>query len=125
MEVTVSVLLGLLTAAAAFLAAFLGARQARSDRAQRERAAQREEWFRRLQWAAELTLQHDEATRAAGFNVFDVLDASDLANNDDRAILRALNNKNEALESLQAAYSAELDDTIFVTDDRDDNGGTP
>lgn len=126
MEVTIWIGLGtaILTAVAAFYAARSGAHQAGSDRHQRERAAQREEWFRRLQWATELTSQPDDIIQAAGYSILDVLDASDLADADDRAILRALN-KNEALEALQEVYSTELDETEFVTDDRDDTGGTP
>lgn len=109
----------LLTAAAAYLAARRGARETTQDRAQREAAAAREEWFRRVQWAAELTLRSDNLARAAGLALLDSLAESKLATDDDLDLIRAIND-DAFLDRLSAAYAITVDQTVFVTENEAD-----
>lgn len=62
----VTLLVGALTVGSSFLAARIGSNRALEATDQREKAAAREEWFRRVQWATELTLRTDLASQATG-----------------------------------------------------------
>lgn len=57
---------------------------------QRDRADQREQWWRRAQWALDLTLS-DSPTRARrGFALMSYLSETSLAGGDERAMMQAL-----------------------------------
>lgn len=86
-----TVLVGVLTVVASFLAAIIGAGHAgpaATDK--RTTSADRQEWFSRFQWATELTLRSEPAAQAAGFAVLEVLASSELASEDDVSLLGAV-----------------------------------
>ncbi|MBN9743582.1 hypothetical protein DMP23_21305 [Amycolatopsis sp. A1MSW2902] len=87
LQMGVTLGLGLLTVAGAFLGARMGARA--NDRAtkQREDAARREEWWRRFTWAADLALDDSPSKRVAGLKVMTRLARSELATADDNRLL--------------------------------------
>ncbi len=99
-DVAVQLLVGLLTVVAAFYAARSGARAAQASTDALDRAARREEWFRRVQWAAGLTLAAGTRSQADGLALLAVLARSDLADADDEHLIEALN-QNEVLDDLQ------------------------
>ncbi len=103
--VVVQLLVGGATVAAAFYAARSGARATGAATAELDRAARREEWFRRVQWAAGLTLDADARARTDGLRLLRVLARSDLADADDLALLDALGD-DAALDALLAVHSA-------------------
>jgi hypothetical protein len=76
------------------------------------RRAQREEWFRRVQWAEELTASDDERRRTAGYRVLGYLSRSSLAT-DDRTLLLELANP-DRLRALTSEYEGSLDGVDFV-----------
>lgn len=73
------------------------------------------EWFRRVQWAQELTTADDEDTRVAGYRVLDYLSRSRLADKDDQSLLEQLA-RDPALDELSAADSETVDETDYVLD---------
>lgn len=79
----------IVTPAAAFVGALLGALATIGATRQRERAARREEWWRRFEYASELALDEEsEARREAGLMLLDALAQSPLAGTDELAQLR-------------------------------------
>jgi len=86
------------------------------------RSSKREEWFRRVQWAAAMATSPDPATSAAGLAVLDELATSKLANDDDLAVLQALN-ANTAVDEFEQNYAQIVDETTFIADDEQDEGG--
>ncbi|WP_326565328.1 hypothetical protein VSH64_26135 [Amycolatopsis rhabdoformis] len=82
-----SLLVGLLTAAGAFLGVRLSVRA--NDRAtvQRELSARREEWWRRFTWAAELALDESPVRRVTGLKLLAKLAQSELAERDECLLL--------------------------------------
>lgn len=86
------------------------------------RSSKREEWFRRVQWAAAIATSPDPATSAAGLAVPDELATSKLANDDDLAVLQALN-ANTAVDEFEQNYAQIVDETTFIADDEQDEGG--
>ncbi|GGM10148.1 hypothetical protein [Nakamurella endophytica] len=115
----VTIVIGVLTVAGSFLAARIGAAQTRQATDQRELAAAREEWFRRMQWAADLSLRDDARSRAAGLALLAALGDSPLAHNADLELLWALN-ANADLDELESNLVDDLDDTDFIADDDTD-----
>lgn len=103
--VLVQLLVGAATVAAAFYAARSGARATGAATAELDRSARREEWFRRVQWAAGLTLGADARSRTDGLRVLGVLARSDLADADDLALLDALGD-DAALDAVLAVHPA-------------------
>jgi len=103
--VVVQLLVGVATVAAAFYAARSGARATGAATAELDRAARREEWFRRVQWAAGLTLDADARARTDGLRLLGVLARSDLADADDLALLDALGD-DAALDALLVVHSS-------------------
>jgi hypothetical protein len=73
----------------------------------------REEWFRRVQWAQELTASDDEQRRAAGYRVLAQLSQSSLASDDDRELLLQLVDW-DRIAALAGKYQEAVDDTDFV-----------
>lgn len=98
-DVAVQLLVGVLTVVAAFYAARSGARATQASTDALDRAARREEWFRRVQWAAGLTLASGTRSQADGLALLTVLARSDLADDDDEHLIEALN-QNEVLDGL-------------------------
>lgn len=99
-DVAVQLLVGLLTVVAAFYAARSGARATQASTDALDRAARREEWFRRVQWAAGLTLAAGTRSQADGLALLAVLARSDLADADDEHLIEALNH-NDLLDDLE------------------------
>lgn len=64
----------------------------------------------------------DPATSAAGLAVLDELATSKLANDDDLAVLQALN-ANTAVDEFEQNYAQIVDETTFIADDEQDEGG--
>ena len=54
------------------------------------RRGRQAEWFRRVQWGEQLTADHDEGRKAAGYRVLNHLARSPMADDDDRSLLLAL-----------------------------------
>lgn len=109
----VTLVIGVLTVIGAFFAAQRGAKSNQEATTQREKAAAREEWFRRLQWAAQLSLAGDAPTRTAGLALLDELARSSLATADDLQLLEVLN-RNEALLEADQGYAGVLATTEFT-----------
>jgi len=116
--VLVQLVVGAATVTAAFYAARAGARATQVSTDQSERAARRQEWFRRMQWATDLTLADNPRSVAKGRALLAVLARSELATSDDEALLEALN-ANPVLNELEDKYADEVDEVDFVTDDDD------
>ncbi len=114
----VQLVVGAATVAAAFYAARAGARATQLSADQSERAARRQEWFRRMQWATDLTLADNARSVAKGRALLAVLARSELATADDEALLEALN-ANPVLNELEQKYADEVDEVDFVTEDED------
>src|ERR1700712_3183528 len=87
----VTIVVGVLTVSGAFFAARMGAKETHESTEQRDTAAAREEWFRRLQWATDLTLKPDDRSRTVGFAVLSALALSPLAGMSDLDLLWSLN----------------------------------
>lgn len=77
--------------------------------------ANREEWFRRVQWAHELTESDRDQTQAAGYRLLELLADSPLAKNEDRELLLQLV-QDESLAALAHADEASLDDIEYIRD---------
>jgi len=116
--VLVQLLVGVATVTAAFYAARAGARATQLSTEQQERAARRQEWFRRMQWATDLTLADNPRSVAKGRALLAVLARSELATADDEALLEALN-ANPLLNELEQQYADDVDEVDFVTEDED------
>ncbi len=102
----VTLAVGALTAAAA-----LGGTVIASWR--QNRRARREEWFRRVQWAQQLTASDRERDQETGYRLLASLADSDLAAADD---LRLLYNLTDA-----GALSAPNEPALFVVEDTETN----
>lgn len=76
------------TGAAAIVALIIGIATVR----QRNRADQRDQWWKRAQWALELTLSDDSVKVARGYEVLEYLADSELAGDDEQALLAAASN---------------------------------
>jgi hypothetical protein len=74
------------TGAAAMMALAVGVATIR----QRDRADQREQWWKRAQWALELTHADDAALTTRGYAALEHLARSDLATADEQRLLEAL-----------------------------------
>lgn len=111
----VTLLVGALTVGGSFLAARIGSKRTLEATDQRENAAAREEWFKRFQWATELTLRTDAAAKVAGFAALSQLASSRLAGADDLKLLAAVN-ANAGLNELEGDYREEVDETEFFQD---------
>ena len=73
----------------------------------------------------ELTLQSDEAAKAAGFAALGALATSELASVDDLKLLAALT-ANAGLNELEGHYREDVDETDFFEDDEEaDNEASP
>lgn len=81
----------------------------------RRTEAGREEWFRRLQWAQELSVAEDEDTATAGFEVMAELATSKLASTDDLKLLGRLMTTIE-LEAQNQADEGTVDERVYVVD---------
>lgn len=114
----VTLVVGALTVSSSFLAARIGANRSSEATDQREKASAREEWFKRFEWATELTLQSDDAAKAAGFAALGALATSKLASVDDLKLLAALT-ANTGLNELEGDYREEVDETDFFEDDEE------
>ncbi len=117
-----TVLVGALTLVGVVYGARVGAGQARVGSDEQATAAAREEWFRRMQWAAGLTLSQDSRSRVAGLALLRILATSPLASKDDLALLSALN-ENEALDRAERALeeSGAGEDNLKVTSEQEGN----
>lgn len=73
------------------------------------RRAGREEWFRRVQWAQQLTADENDGSRAAGYRVLEQLARSRLADADDLELLT------------QLARNSAIDDAVIVEDNATDS----
>ena len=81
--------------------------------------AGREEWFRRVQWAYELTQSDQAQTQDAGFRLLAHLADSPLAKREDLLLLLQLSEDDE-VRALEHADRDHLDDIEFVRDTEDD-----
>ncbi len=73
------------------------------------RRARREEWFRRVQWAQQLTASISERDQEAGYRLLQSLADSDLAAADDLRLLYNLTG--------DTALTAPNEPTLFVVED--------
>lgn len=115
----VTLLVGALTVSSSFLAARIGSNRAFEATDQREKAAAREEWFRRVQWATELTLRTDPASRATGLSILASLADSELASRDDLGFIESLNTTNFQLDEVEQSFDDAVDEIGFRADDED------
>jgi len=115
----VTLLVGALTVSSSFLAARIGSNRAFEATDQREKAAAREEWFRRVQWATELTLRTDPASRATGLSILASLADSELASRDDLGFIESLNTTNLQLDEVEQSFDDAVDEIGFRADDED------
>ena len=79
----------------------------------------REEWFRRVQWAHQLTESDRDQTQAAGYRLLELLGDSPLATDEDKELLLQLV-QDEGLTALAHADEASLDDIEYVLDTEQD-----
>lgn len=79
------------------------------------RRAGREEWFRRVQWAQQLTVATDEDSKRAGYRVLDQLSRSRLAAEDDLELLEQLA-RNPVIDAALADDAEPLDETPELQD---------
>ena len=79
------------------------------------RAAGRAEWFRRVEWAQQMTTSSDEFTKAAGYQVLDYLSSSKLATADDQGLLERLA-QDPDLAALAGVDPETVDATDYVVD---------
>lgn len=79
------------------------------------RRARREEWFRRLQWAQQLTASTSDADRAAGFRLLRALGETDLASKDDLLLLYVLTN-DEDLDAQDELPDDVVDASRYLVD---------
>lgn len=77
--------------------------------------AGREEWFRRVQWAHELTLSEQTSTQDAGYRRLAHLATSPLAKPEDRELLLQLSADDE-VRALERDDADDLDVIDFVRD---------
>lgn len=115
----VTLLVGALTVSSSFLAARIGSNRAFEATDQREKAAAREEWFRRVQWATELTLRPDLASQATGLSMLAALADSELASDDDLGFIESLNTTNLQLDEVEQSFDDAMDEIGFKADDED------
>jgi hypothetical protein len=115
----VTLLVGALTVSSSFLAARIRSNRAFEATDQREKAAAREEWFRRVQWATELTLRTDPASRATGLSILASLADSELASRDDLGFIESLNTTNFQLDEVEQSFDDAVDEIGFRADDED------
>ncbi|GGM67363.1 hypothetical protein GCM10011608_60770 [Micromonospora sonchi] len=87
LQVGLSVVIGLMTAAGALIGVRLSVRGADRATGQRELAGRREEWWRRFTWAAELALDDAPAKRVTGLKLLAKLAQSELAERDECLLL--------------------------------------
>lgn len=85
--------------------------------------ARQEEWFRRVQWAEQLTASEDDDRSASGYRALQILSDSELASDDDRRLLLGLVN-DTANQTAELSFQAEVDEIEFLTDTEDDNDTT-
>lgn len=122
-----AILVGVLTVAGSYVAARLGSQ--RTDEATRQRglAAAREEWFRRVQWAVQLTLSDNARASTAGYQALTALGQTTLAGDDDRELLLTIA-ESSILHQQTLATQQAVDEPDFVIDDQhegDEERGTP
>ena len=79
------------------------------------RASGREEWFRRVEWAQQMTASSDQSVRAAGYQVLDFLSSSELATKDDQGLLELLA-QDPDLAALSGSDSGTVAETDYVVD---------
>lgn len=80
------------------------------------RSTGREEWFRRLQWAEELSVSERDDRRAIGRAILNELAESSLATAEDVRLIRAMSNLAD-LAALEAGLTGTtVDDVDFVED---------
>jgi hypothetical protein len=77
--------------------------------------ANREEWFRRVQWAHELTQSDRDEVQGAGFRLLEHLADSPLAKQEDQELLLQLVQKPE-LAALAQVDDVDVDDIDYVRD---------
>ena len=83
------------------------------------RRARGEEWFRRLQWAQQLTASGSDADRAAGFRLLRALGESRLASDDDLLLLYVLTDDDD-LDAQADLPEHVVDASVYLVD----TGGT-
>lgn len=115
------------------LAAYLVYRSAKKTLKQREQADDRAEWWRRTQWALEATTDPDDTMSGYGTGMLKLLAQSDLASDDDRALLDNVWKDSDAATAqdaeeliLEAAELGDLDDDSESGDNgasKEDNDG--
>ncbi|MER7013166.1 tetratricopeptide repeat protein [Saccharopolyspora sp. NPDC000359] len=105
-QAAVSLLVGLMTASGAYLGVRHTVRGADRATAQRELAARREEWRQRFSLAAEYALDDSPQKRAAGMAMLAKLRGSELAREDDVALLDEFRNRTR-----RAVRLAEVEDS--------------
>ncbi len=108
----VTLIIGALTVVGAVIGARMGATSTREATRQRERADAREEWFRRVEWAAAMTLSDRVRTQAAGSKLLSALADSALATQDDLKMLMALN-VDESLDQAEVGLAQVIGETDF------------
>lgn len=84
------------------------------------RSTGREEWFRRLQWAEELSAADHDDRRAVGRAILNELAESSLATAEDVRLIRAMSN----LTDLAALESGLTGTTVDAVDFVEDTGAT-
>lgn len=85
---------------------------------QNSRTSGREEWFRRVQWAQQMTRADDEATKASGYKILSYLSESPLATADDQGLLEQMA-ADPALRALSGAGPEVVDEIDYVRDNGD------
>ncbi len=85
--------------------------------------ARQEEWFRRVQWAEQLTASEDDDRSASGYRALQILSDSELASDDDRRLLLGLVN-DTANQTAELSFQTEVDEIEFLTDTEDNNDAT-
>lgn len=83
---------------------------------QRREADRRSEWWARAQWAIDASLSEDPHRQETGLGVLNLLAQSDLAGEEEAAIISIASD--EPLTTL-------MDEAAFVGDNRDEAGSTP
>jgi hypothetical protein len=82
------------------------------------RRARGEEWFRRLQWAQQLTASGLDANRAAGFRLLRALGESKLASNDDLLLLYVLTDDHD-LDTQAELPESVVDSSVYLVETGD------
>lgn len=84
---------------------------------QRGRSDRRDQWWKRAQWALDLTLDEDPNRRAVGFAALEVLAESELARKEEIRLLEVA-----WLPELDSAEDALEHDELVEGAERDENG---